>query len=339
MHITSSGTSIIALGALALIGCNGATHAAPPTKMPESARAVAGPAPSGTVITLGTRGGPFPTTDRAPSSNLLVVNDSLYVIDAGDGVLRRIVESGHDFTTVDKIFLTHLHSDHTGGFATLINAAWEFNREQPIDVYGGGAARLAQGALEYLAPNLEIRWAPGKTTLSQIVRAHDVEPGVVYQDGNVKVIAVENAHFHFREDSPAHGKYRSYAYRFELPNRVVVFTGDTAPSDAVTELAKGADLLVSEVGDPQGIIDVYKQNGVWQKKKPAEQEGLLKHLMQRHMMPEAVGKLAAKAGVKKVVLTHVVPSPNPRESHKRYIDEAKQFYTGPIVVADDLMRF
>jgi ribonuclease BN (tRNA processing enzyme) len=72
------------------------------------------------LITLGTRGGPLPAKDRAQSSNLLVVNGTLYLIDVGDGVTRRIVQSGHDFRKVGKIFITHPHSDHTAGLATLL---------------------------------------------------------------------------------------------------------------------------------------------------------------------------------------------------------------------------
>jgi ribonuclease BN (tRNA processing enzyme) len=60
------------------------------------------------------------------------------------------------------------------------------------------------------------------------------------------VTAVENTHFQFKEGSPAYGKFKSYAYRFRAGEKSIVFTGDTGPSEAVTNLAKGADILVSE---------------------------------------------------------------------------------------------
>src|SRR5690348_15297900 len=86
-------------------------------------------AKSGTVvITLGTGGGPLPRKDRAQSSNLLVVNGTFYLIDAGGGVTRRIVQSGYDFRKVGKIFITHPHSDHTAGLATLLVSEWEYQR-------------------------------------------------------------------------------------------------------------------------------------------------------------------------------------------------------------------
>src|SRR5580698_7600215 len=79
-----------------------------------------------TLITLGTAGGPLPRADRAQSSNLLIVNGTLYLIDAGDGVTRRIVEAGYDFRKAGKIFITHAHSDHDNGLATLLNSEWEY---------------------------------------------------------------------------------------------------------------------------------------------------------------------------------------------------------------------
>src|SRR5262245_13159004 len=130
---------------------------------------------SGTqIITLGTRGGPLPTKDRAQSSNLLVVNGALYLIDAGDGVTRRIVEAGYDFLKVGKIFITHLHSDHTNGLAALLASEWEYQRRDPIDVYGGGVEALVKGAIGYLTPNAEIRWAEGKKTpMADIFHGHN----------------------------------------------------------------------------------------------------------------------------------------------------------------------
>jgi len=292
-----------------------------------------------TLITLGTAGGPVPRADRAQSSNLLVVNGTLYLIDAGGGVTGRIVQSGNNFRKVSKIFITHAHSDHTAGLATLLVSEWE-QQAEPIDVYGSGVEALVKGAIDYLTPNAEIRWAEGKKRpMTETFRAHDVEPGVVYQDANVKVTAVENTHFHFQLGTPPYGKYKSYSYRFETPDRVVFFTGDTGPSDAVIELAKGADLYVTETTSPEGVVEVFKKSGIWQAKTADEQAGFLRHMHEEHVTPEDIGKMAAKAGVKAVVMTHLGPSTNPDEEYQRYVDEAKKYYSGPITLAKDLMKF
>jgi ribonuclease BN (tRNA processing enzyme) len=291
-----------------------------------------------TLITLGTRGGPLPDKERAQSSNLLIVNGALYLIDAGDGVTRRIVQAGYDFRKVGKVFVTHAHSDHTTGLATLLAPQWDFQSVTPTDIYGSGVEALVQGAIDYLTPNAEIRWSEGrKRPMVETIHGHDVGPGLVYQDANVRVTAVENTHFHFTPGSPGYGKYKSYSYRFETPGRVVFFTGDTGPSDAVVELANGADLYVTEVTSPEDVLERLKRSGALQ--SPSEQEGFIHHMREEHVTPDDVGKMAAKAGVKAVVLTHLSPTVDPNDDYQRYINGAKKFYSGPITLAKDLMKF
>ena len=146
------------------------------------------PATGTQLITLGTAGGPLPRANRAQSSNLLVVNGALYLIDAGGSVTSRVVQSAHDFRKIGKIFITHPHSDHTAGLATLMVSQWEYQRAEPTDIYGGGVESLVKGALAYLAPNAEIRWAEGKKRpMADTFKGHDIEAGIIYQDANIKV--------------------------------------------------------------------------------------------------------------------------------------------------------
>ena len=191
------------------------------------------------LITLGTAGGPLPRKDRAQSS-------TLYLIDAGGSVTSRIVQSGNDFRAVGKIFITHPHSDHTAGLATLLVSEWEYQRAELIDVYGGGVEALVNGVIAYLTPNAEIRWAEGKQRpMADVFKGHDVEAGVIYQDANVKVTAVENTHFKFAPGTPPYGKYKSFSYRFDTPNRSFLFTGDTGWSDEVVENSRKASMCLS----------------------------------------------------------------------------------------------
>lgn len=296
---------------------------------------------SGThLVMLGTAGGPFPRNDRAQPANLLAVDGTLYLIDAGDGVTRRIGQAGYDFRKIGKIFLTHLHGDHTAGLAPLLLSDWEFQRREPVDIYGSGVEELVKGTIAYLTPNAEIRWAEGKRTpMAQTFHGREVVPGVVYQDDKVKVTAVENTHFHFPPGSRPDGKYRSYSYRFETRDRVIVFAGDTGPSDAVAELASNADVLVTPVTMANDVVELFKRNGLWQEKTPAEQEGLVRHMEGELITPQAVGQMAAAAGVKSVVMTHLGPTIDPEDDYRRYVDDVRKFYAGPVTVARDLMRF
>jgi ribonuclease BN (tRNA processing enzyme) len=309
----------------------------------------AAPAKSGTrLITLGTRSGPTPTVGRAQSSNLLIVNGALYVIDAGDGVTRRLTRLGVNFRDIGDIFITHPHSDHTSGLAALLTVIYDANRTNPVNVYGPpGTQASVQGLLQYLNVNSEVRISDGTKVVpaAKIFAGHDVGVGGVYmrlQDGigTVKVTAAENTHFHFPPESPGYGKYKSYAYRFDTPDRSIVFTGDTGPSDAVADLAKGADMLVSEVTGP---IDEYRAQqikiGRWQTLTPEQQAGSLRHMMEEHLTPDEVGKMATRAGVKTVVLTHLPATADQEADYKRFVAQIKQQFSGQVLVAKDLMEF
>jgi ribonuclease BN (tRNA processing enzyme) len=300
-------------------------------------------AKSGTrLITLGTSGGPIPTVSRAQASNLLIVNGALYVIDAGPGVTRRLTRAGIGIRDIDNIFITHEHSDHAGGLAELLSAEWDANRTKPVNIYGPpGTETVVKGATQYLTANSEIRISGGTKSvpIAQILFGHDMGTGAVYQDANVKVTAVENTHFNFPPGSPAYGKYKSYAYRFEASDRVVVFTGDTGPSAAVTELARGADLLVSEGGSVEEDIAMLIKSGRWQLRTPAEQAAFIRHDTEEHLTTDEVGKMAARAGVKTVVLTHVGPAEDPKDDFKRYGEQVKKYFSGQVFVAKDLMEF
>lgn len=291
------------------------------------------------LITLGTSAGPPPRAHRAQSSNLLTVGGAHYVIDAGDGVARRLAKAGINVREIGTVFITHHHDDHIAGLGTLLSVAWDQNRTKPIHVYGPPRTiELITATVQYFTISAEIRIADGgrSVPIAQVFFGHDVGTDVVYQDANVKVTTVENSHFDFHKGSAA-GKHKSYAYRFETPDRVIVFTGDTGPCDAVTELAKGADLLVSETSSCEGRMQEMADDGRWQAMSPAEQAGIVRQMTQGHMTLDEIGKMAAAANVKTVALSHL--------THKRdgdytpWAEQVKKHFSGQVLVAKDLMEF
>jgi ribonuclease BN (tRNA processing enzyme) len=295
------------------------------------------------LVTLGTRAGPTPTVGRAQSSNLLIVNGALYVVDAGPGVTRRLTRAGISIRDIDNIFITHAHDDHTGGLGELLTAQYILNRTKPVNIYGPpGTETLVKALMQALSVNSDIRISDGTRTvpIAKVFLGHDKGTGAILQDPNVRVSAAENTHFNFPPGTPAYDKYKSYAYRFETPDRVIVFTGDTGPSAAVTELAKGADMLVSEVSSP---IEEWKEqqikSGRWQLRTPEEQASSIRHQKEEHLAPEEVGKMATSAGVKTVVLTHLPATADPKDEYQRFGEQVKKHFSGQVLIAKDLMEF
>ena len=292
------------------------------------------------LITLGTAAGPSLRPDRVQSCNLLTVNGMHYVVDTGDGAARRIAQAGVEVREIGTIFITHHHDDHTAGLGTVMSLAWDRQRTKPIHVYGPlMTEELVKAAVQYFTISAEIRIADGGRTvpIAEVFFGHNVGTGVVYQDANIKVTAVENSHFAFHK-SPAAGKHKSYSYRFETPDRVIVFTGDTGPSDAVTELAKGADLLVTETSSCEDRKQMMINDGRWQAMTPAEQDGIMRQATQGHMSLDDIATLATRAKVKTVVLSHLTQRVG-TEDYTSWAEEVKKHFSGHVLIAKDLMEF
>jgi ribonuclease BN (tRNA processing enzyme) len=292
------------------------------------------------LITLGTAAGPPPRAHRAQSSNLLIINGTPYVIDAGDGTARRLAKAGINAREIGTIFITHHHDDHTAGLGTLMSVAWDQNRTNPIHVYGPPRTEeLVKAAVQYFTISAEIRISDGgrSVPIAKVFFGHDVGTGTIYRDANVAVTAVENTHFAFHGAAAA-GRHKSYSYRFETPDRVIAITGDTGPNDTVTELARGADLLVAEANSVEDRKQGMINSGVWQAMTPAEQAGIIRQATEAHMSLADVGKMATRADVKAVVLTHLTSRAG-TDDYAPWAAEVRKHFSGPVLVANDLMEF
>ena len=296
------------------------------------------------LVLLGTAGGPFIMARRSKTAYLLVVDGRPYLIDCGEGTTTQLKKANFDPTEIARVFLTHLHLDHTMGLASLVGANWVSGKRQPMEIYGPpGTSTLVSNAVEYLSIPAAIHSAefPPHPTMAQITHGHDWDvPGkeMVYQDDKIRVYAVENTHYQtMHMGKQAYGNVKSYSYRVETPDRVIAFTGDTGPSAAVNDLVKGADVLVSEVLDLDATAASIKK--VFTSATDAQLQPLLHHMEVEHLVPEEVGKMADKAGVKLVVLSHLAPGDDDIRSSLGYSNGVRKFFKGAVVVGEDLDQF
>ena len=292
------------------------------------------------LIILGTSAGPSLTPGRAQTSHLLTVNGTYYVVDAGDGVARRMARAGADVSKVGIIFLTHHHDDHTAGLGTLMSLAWDRQRTEPINVYGPPRTKeLVDATVQYCSISADIRIADGgrSVPLEEVFFGHDVGTGEIYQDANIRVTTTENTHYSFHRGDAA-GRYKSYSYRFETPDRVIAFTGDTGFSADVTALARNADILVTETSSCDDRRNSMIKDGRWAAMSTAEREGIMRQATEGHMDLDNIGLLATQAGVRKVVLSHLTQRAESTD-YEPWAEEVRKHFTGEVVIAEDLMEF
>ncbi|MGQ0650611.1 MAG: serine hydrolase [Gemmatimonadaceae bacterium] len=205
------------------------------------------------VVMLGT-GTPNADPDRSGPAVAVVVHDRAYLVDAGPGVVRRAAAAQRAgvgalaANRLERVFLTHLHSDHTLGLPDLLLSPWVLERTVPLRIFGPPGT-------EKMMSHISAAWTEDiRNRIDGLEPANEtgyrtqveiVEPGVVYRDELVTV----------RAFSVPHGDWqRAYGYRFETPDRVVVISGDAQPSEATADACNGCDILVHEVYSAERFV-------------------------------------------------------------------------------------
>jgi ribonuclease BN (tRNA processing enzyme) len=296
-----------------------------------------------TLILLGTQGGPGVTLTRSQTANVLVVGDRQYLIDCGYGTVRALTQAGLGFNNISNIFMTHLHNDHTSDLAALLSLKWTSGGAAETNVHGPfGTAAMVKGAIEFYKADTEIRIVnEGRTVRPEsLFYGKDLEvSGIteVFRDERVRVKAAQNTHY--PERAIKQMPHRSFAYRFDMADRSIVFSGDTAYCSDLVELARNADLFVCEtIGIPQ-----RKQIEQVAKDAAANKESIGRHVVETHSTTEVVGRMASEAKVKAVVLNHIVGGPGPKDTLESFesglVESVRKVFAGPVTVGRDQMRF
>lgn len=289
--------------------------------------------------TLGTAGGPVPTADRAEPSNLLLAGDQSILVDTGDGTVNQLARAGLDMRSIQTIFISHLHLDHSGGLAAVIGLRWMNQFPGQLIVYGPpGIKEVVDGILASMAPSGRIGFGLGALppTPSGSVRAVELRGGqrIALGDG-LSVSTAANSHFD--HDGKADTANVSLSFRFSIGERSITYTGDTGPSDAVASLSAGTDMLVSEVIDLERLLKEIRQRRI---DASAEMlTSMQKHLSTHHLLATDIGKIAAQAKVKRVVLTHYAIPGSLSESEPSLRGDIAKSYAGSLDLARDLSSF
>ena len=277
------------------------------------------------IILLGTKGGPrVGEAGRSNPSTLILINDVPYVVDCGYGTSRRLIEAGIGLDRLRYIFITHHHSDHNLEFGALFYSAWITGRPIHVDAYGPvGLRKMAQDFFNYQKFDIDTRIVDeGRPDPRRLITVHEFgRPGLVVRTGDVKVTSCRVRHPPITQ---------AYAYRFDASDRSVVISGDTAYAPELAEFAKGADVLVHEVMYLPGVEKLVS--------RLPNAKRLREHLLAAHTLPEDVGRIAAQAGVKTLVLSHFVPGDDPSITDEQWAGGVKKYFKGRIIVGKDLIE-
>jgi len=280
--------------------------------------------PRSKIVFLGTKGGPRIALNAANPANLVMVNDTPYVIDCGAGVSRQLIAAGVPLPSVKYIFISHHHSDHNLEYGNLFYNAWAAGLSTPIHSFGpAGIEAMTRTYWELNRFDVETRIEDeGRPDPRPLLIAKDItDDGVVLQTSDVKVTAFRTPHPPIVDN---------FAYKFETPDGIIVFSSDTCYNPKLAEFARGADVLVHEALYLPAVdrLVLKTRNGAT----------LKKHLLASHTTTEDVGRIAAAAGVKVLVLSHFVPGDDPEVTDDNWTEGVKQNFSGRIIVAKDLMQ-
>jgi ribonuclease BN (tRNA processing enzyme) len=276
------------------------------------------------IVFLGTKGGPRVGLGASNPANLVVVNDTPFVIDCGMGVSRQLIAAGVPIPSIKYIFISHHHSDHNLEYGNLFYNGWAAGLSTPIHSFGPkGIEAMTQAYWELNKFDVETRIEDeGRPDPRKLLIAKDItDDGEVLKTSDVTVTAFRTPHPPITDN---------FAYKFETPDGTIVFSSDTSYNPKLAEFAKGADVLVHECLYLPAVdrLVLKTKNGA----------SLKKHLLESHTSTEDVGRIAAAAGVKVLVLSHFVPGDDPLVTDDNWTEDVKKNFSGRIVVAKDLME-
>lgn len=273
------------------------------------------------LVLLGSKGGPALRPGGPwPSSSLLRISGRGLVVDCGLGVTRGLVDTGISLKALDLIFITHLHSDHVLELGPLLHTAWTAGLATPVSVFGPpGTGHYWQRFCQAMEFDIEIRIVDeGRPDIRELVSIVEFGDGQVVEQRGLKVSAL-------RVDHPPVAD--CFALRFEHGGKSVVFSADTAFFPPLADFAEGADILVHEAMLEEGIERLVARTGNGARLK--------EHLLASHSFAEEAGRIASEAGVRRLVLNHLIPADDAEIGEADWIAAVRKTWAGDLTIARD----
>ena len=274
-----------------------------------------------TVVILGT-GTPIPDPERSGPGIAIVVDSTAYLFDAGTGIVRRAAAAARDSLPallaprLTRLFLTHLHSDHTMGLNDVMFTPWIQGRRTPLELYGPpGTQRLVNGIVDAYGEDIKERLSSsgGPAAGAYTAVVHEIVAGEVYKDARITVRAFEVPHSTWTH---------AFGYRITTPDRTIVISGDARANPAIARECNGCDILIHEVYSDAGFKTIT----------PARQ---IYHA-QAHTSATQLGAIATAAKPKLLILYHQLYFSS---TDAQLVTEVQSTFRGTVVSAKDLQRY
>lgn len=268
------------------------------------------------LILLGV-GSPPPSPEASGHANGIALGEKLYLIDAGRNVPRQIAAAGYQVSLVEHLFFTHFHSDHFTGFGDFYITRWLFGASEALRVFGPSPVEQhVRRMLHYYEYDIELRAKEGKPRAGLSLETTVIARGDSLEIDGLKIHA---------DKCTRHGNVEDIlSYRFEAEGRSIVVAGDGSPAAELASFARDADILMMHPCLPESIVEMLGQT-----------EQMAEIIAGHHATTEEIGRTAAAANAKAVVLSHLTPPMAPKE---KILEEVARFFDGEIIAGLDLMR-
>ncbi|SDJ08055.1 MBL fold metallo-hydrolase [Alteribacillus bidgolensis] len=266
---------------------------------------------------LGT-GSPKPNKDRSGPAQVVTVDETPVLVDCGEGTTRQLLESNINPVDIKHILFTHLHSDHVFGYGHFLLGGWSLGRKELTIAGPAGLKAFHEKILDMFKEDIDYRVSTlgisEKGLLDvNIIELPDSGGEVTLPDVNVDITSAPVVH-----------NVKTFGFRFQKGEESIVISGDTAPVDSIVQLAKDADILIQDAAIASSVANNKNSD-----------PNILKIwdiLKKEHCTPQQAGEIAQEAGVKRLVLTHLLPNTDEEEAYQ----EASKHFDGEVIVGEDL---